>query len=133
MYPNPTLRRALTALGVFTSLLASAQTARLQVIHNCADLAAASVDVYVNGNLAVPDFAFRSATPFIDLPSSVNLDVAIAPGNSTSAADAIFNQTINLASGETYIAVASGTVSPSGYAPATPFTLEIYSGARETA
>jgi hypothetical protein len=133
MYPNPTLRRALTALGVFTSLLASAQTARLQVIHNCADLAAASVDVYVNGNLAVPDFAFRSATPFIDLPSSVDLDVAIAPGNSTSAADAIFNQTINLASGETYIAVASGTVSPSGYTPATPFTLEIYSGARETA
>ena len=123
----------MTALGVFTSLLASAQTARLQVIHNCADLAAASVDVYVNGNLAVPDFAFRSATPFIDLPSSVDLDVAIAPGNSTSAADAIFNQTINLASGETYIAVASGTVSPSGYAPATPFTLEIYSGARETA
>ena len=133
MSPNPTLRRALTALGVLTSLLASAQTARLQVIHNCADLAAASVDVYVNGNLAVPDFAFRSATPFIDLPSSVDLDVAIAPGNSTSAADAIFNQTINLASGETYIAVASGTVSPSGYAPATPFTLEIYSGARETA
>ena len=133
MSPNPTLRRALTALGVFTSLLASAQTARLQVIHNCADLAAASVDVYVNGNLAVPDFAFRSATPFIDLPSSVDLDVAIAPGNSTSAADAIFNQTINLASGETYIAVASGTVSPSGYTPATPFTLEIYSGARETA
>ena len=133
MSPNPTRRRALTALGVLTSLLASAQTARLQVIHNCADLAAASVDVYVNGNLAVPDFAFRSATPFIDLPSSVDLDVAIAPGNSTSAADAIFNQTINLASGETYIAVASGTVSPSGYAPATPFTLEIYSGARETA
>jgi len=133
MKPNPTLRRALTVLGVFTSLLASAQTARLQVIHNCADLAAASVDVYVNGALTVPDFAFRTATPFIDVPSSVDLDVAIAPGNSTSAADAIFNQTINLMSGETYIAVASGTVSPSGYTPATPFTLEIYTGARETA
>ncbi len=133
MPPIPTLRKALTALGLFGSLLASAQTARLQVIHNCADLAAASVDVYVNGNLAVPDFAFRSATPFINLPASVDLDVAIAPGNSTSAAEAIFNQTINLASGETYIAVASGTVSASGYSPATPFTLEIFSGARETA
>ena len=129
----PTLRKALAALGLFGSLLASAQTASLQVIHNCADLAAASVDVYVNGNLAVPDFAFRSATPFINLPASVDLDVAIAPGNSTSAAEAIFNQTINLASGETYIAVASGTVSVSGYSPATPFTLEIFSGARETA
>ncbi len=129
----PTLRTTLIAPSLGLAVWASAQTARLQVIHNCADLNAAVVDVYVNGNLAVPDFGFRTATPFIDLPSGVDLDVAIAPGNSTSAGDALFTQTINLADGETYIAVASGTLGLGGYNPATPFTIEVFSGARETA
>jgi hypothetical protein len=129
----PTLRTALIAPSLGLALWASAQTARLQVIHNCADLNAAVVDVYVNGNLAVPDFGFRTATPFIDLPSGVDLEVAIAPGNSSSAGDALFTQTFNLADGETYIAVASGTLGLGGYNPATPFTIEVFAGARETA
>jgi hypothetical protein len=107
--------------------------ARLQVIHNSADAAAASVDVYVNGDLLLDNFAFRTATPFIDVPSGVDLVVGIAPGNSTSAGDAIAEFTYNLAAGETYIIVANGIVSPSGYTPATPFDLYVRAAARETA
>jgi hypothetical protein len=112
---------------------AGGATAQLQIIHNCADLAAATVDVYVNGALLLDDFAFRTATPFVEVPAGVALDVAIAPGTSTSAADAIFDQSFTLAAGETYIVVASGTVSPSGYTPATPFSLAVYDMAEETA
>lgn len=122
---------AATAVGL--SFWAVAQNARLQVVHNCADLNAAVVDVYVNGGLAIPDFAFRTATPFIDLPAGVDLEVAIAPGNSSSAAEALFSQTFNLADGETYLAVASGTLGLGGYNPATPFTIEVFAGARESA
>ncbi len=111
----------------------SAQTARLQVVHNCADLAAAEVDVYVNGALLLNDFAFRTATSFIDVPAGIPLSVAIAPGNSASVAEAIFTQPLTLADAETYQVVASGTVSPTGYSPATPFTLEVFTGAREAA
>ncbi len=120
-------------IGLLSASATFAQNARLQVVHNCADLAAASVDVYVNGVEVIPDFAFRTATPFIDVPAGLPLTIAIAPGNSTSAGDAIFTQIVTLADGGSYQAVASGTVSPTGYSPATPFSLAIYDGARETA
>ncbi|MBE0646135.1 MAG: DUF4397 domain-containing protein, partial [Bacteroidetes bacterium] len=55
----------------FSSL--NAQQARLQVIHNAADPGAALVDVYVNGTLFQDDFAFRTATPFVNVPAGVML------------------------------------------------------------
>ncbi|MCB9184256.1 MAG: DUF4397 domain-containing protein [Flavobacteriales bacterium] len=128
-----TLRTALLGMTCTAATLAVAQTARLQVVHNCADLNASVVDVYVNGLLAIPDFEFRTATPFIDLPAGVPLEVAIAPGSSSSAAEALFTADVTLADGETYLAVASGTLELGGYEPATPFSLEVFSGARETA
>ena len=108
-------------------------TARLQVIHNSADAAAATVDVYLNGGLLLNDFAFRTATPFIDAPAGVPIKVAIAPSTSTSVADSIAVFNYNLASGETYILIAEGIVSPSGYSPATPFDIAVYGMGREMA
>ena len=66
-----------------------AQTARVQVIHNSADILAGSVDIYINNVLEIPDFAFRTATPFIDLPAGVTLNIGVAPGNSTSVNDTL--------------------------------------------
>jgi hypothetical protein len=107
--------------------------ARIQVIHNSADAAAAQVDVYLNGTLLLDNFAFRTATPFTTVPSGVDLEVAIAPANSTSVAQAIATFTYNLAADETYILVANGIVSASGYNPATPFDIYVTDGAREAA
>ena len=59
----------ITLFTVLSTSLLMAQTARIQVIHNSADLAADPVDFYINGDLALEDFAFRAATPFIDLPA----------------------------------------------------------------
>ena len=62
----------------------SVSQARLQVIHNAADKAAASVDVYLwNGDenelvVKLDDFAFRTATPFVDVPAGDSLAVIIA-------------------------------------------------------
>ena len=119
-------------LSIF-SLLAAAQTARVQVIHNSADAAAATVDVYANGAALIPDFAFRTATPFIDVPAGVDIDLAIAPGNSMSASEAVYNQTVNLTADETYVVIATGIVSATGYSPNQPFTLAVYPMGREAA
>jgi hypothetical protein len=113
--------------------LANPSTARVQVIHNSPDLAAAVVDVYVNDVLALDDFEFRTATPFIDLPAGAPLSIDVAPGNSTSSAQSLYNLTTTLADGETYIAVANGIVSPTGYSSAPNFALSVFGQGREVA
>jgi hypothetical protein len=65
---------SLVILFSITPLFAQ-QTTRLQVIHNAADPLAAVVDVYVNGGLAIDNFEFRAATPFIDVPANTLLNI----------------------------------------------------------
>ncbi len=122
----------LLAIALFT-VSSIAQTARVQVIHNSADAAAATVDVYVNSDLALDDFAFRTATPFIDLPAGVQIELSIAPGNSTDVGDALLTVPVTLTIDEKYIVVADGIVSPTGYNPAPPLTLQVFPMAREMA
>ena len=110
-----------------------AQTARVQVIHNSADAAAAVVDVYLNGGLLIDDFAFRTATSFIDAPAGVEIDLDIAPSISADVSESIFNKKVTLTEGETYVLVASGIVSGSGYSPSVPFDLFVYPMGREIA
>ena len=116
---------------LLTSLFSFAQTARVQVIHNSADLAAQTVDVYLNDALLIDDFMFRTASPFIDAPAGVELSIEVAPGNSTSSADAIYEITPTLAANETYILVADGIVSASGYTTPSNFGIEVYATGRE--
>ncbi len=122
-----------TLLLSLISITTIAQTARVQVIHNCADAAASQVDVYLNGTILLNDFAFRTATEFIDAPAETPIDIVVAPSNSTSAADGIYTLTTTLAENETYILVASGIVSTTGYSPTQPFELAVYEMGRETA
>ncbi len=109
-----------------------AQFAKVQVIHNCADAAAAQVDVYINGILQLNDFGFRKATPFLDVPAGVNINVGIAPANSSSINDTITSFNYNLMNGSNYVLVASGIVSPTGYNPSPAFNLEVFPMGRLT-
>jgi hypothetical protein len=121
------MKKLFTSLIVLLTMTFAARAqALVQVIHNSADAAAAEVDVYINGDRALDDFAFRTATEFLPLPAGVPLAIGIAPGNSTSAADIIATFNFILEDGEKYIVVANGIVSPSGYSPATPFDLLVY-------
>ncbi|MEM9754326.1 MAG: DUF4397 domain-containing protein, partial [Planctomycetota bacterium] len=113
-------------------------SARVQVIHNAADPAAATVDVYINDDLAVDDFAFRTATPFLDLPAGETLTIGIAPPTSTAAGDAIATFDVELIDGESYTVVANGVLDPASFAlnPSGQdigFTLLIATDAQEAA
>ena len=86
------------AFGLFVALPSGGDlvelptsTTRVQVIHNSADMAASTLDVYLNGGLLIDDFEFRTASAFIDAPANVEATVAVAPANSSSANDAIAN------------------------------------------
>jgi len=109
------------------------ETARVQVIHNSADAAAEFVDVWLNDVLAIDDFEFRTATPFIDVPAGVDFDITIQPANSTDTTNGLARFTYNLMAGNTYILVANGIVVPEGYNPATPFDIYVYDMGREAA
>jgi hypothetical protein len=111
---------------LLTAVASWAQSARLQVIHNSPDPV---VDVYVNGVITLNDFAFRTATPFIDVPAGVLLTLSVAPASSTSVADAIANFDVTLDAGKTYVVAASGIVGNA----TTPFTLYANGDARESA
>lgn len=118
-----------------TLLLVSVQAfsqARVQVIHNSADAAAAVVDVWLNDSLLLDDFAFRNASPFVDAPAGVPIDISIAAPNSVDTIGSIARFTYTLTNGETYVIVANGIVSATGYSPATPFDLYVTNMGRET-
>lgn len=120
------------ALG-FGIISSFAQTARIQVIHNSADAAAQTVDVWLDNTLLIDDFSFRTATPFINAPAGSPFTIGIAPANSTSASQSIATFPVTLMANETYVVVANGIVSSTGYSPATPFNLHVYAMGRESA
>ncbi len=106
--------------------LPTASVAAVQVIHNSPS---PTVDVYANGDKLLEDFAFRTAIPFTFLPAGVNIDLAVAPATSTSAADAIANFNVNFENGKTYVVTASGIVGST----TTPFTLNVNDTGRQAA
>jgi hypothetical protein len=125
---------AATAAGGPLVALPSADipTAKVQAIHNSADLAVAKVDVWLNDMVLADDFEFRTATPFVDAQAGVPFTISIADSNSTDTAGALAQYTYTLMEDSMYIMVASGIVSSSGYSPATPFSLEVFGRARDT-
>jgi hypothetical protein len=141
---NPANNQNGPAFGIFAALpngtvveFPSVQLARLQVIHNSADVAAGSVDIYLNGSLLLDNFTFRAATPFIDAPAGVELNIGVAPGNSSSVNDTLKNFQATLENGNTYVAIANGVLDPNSYASnqdgrSTVFTLFVKDMVKET-
>jgi len=122
----------LPTLFFAAALAAQAQTARVQVIHTCADPAADTVDVWVDNTLLIDNFAFRTASAFVNAPAGSPITIGIAPKNSTASSQALDQTVTTLTAGETYIVAATGVIG-TGFSPATPFALAVKSAARETA
>jgi len=133
------MKKILLFVGIgLISIATNAQTARVQAIHNSADAAAATVDVWlttpVGSTKLLDDFTFRNASPFLNAPAGVPISLGIAPANSSSVNDVItgLSYNYNLTANETYILVAEGILSQTGYSPATPFDIEVYTMGQET-
>ena len=129
---------SMVILTFLLTSLTTAQTARLQVIHNAADVAADPVDIYLNGTLLLDDFGFREATPFINAPAGITLNIGVAAGNSSSVDDTLANFQAVLENGGTYVVIANGVLDPGSYAAnpdgkSTAFTLFVKPMAREAA
>jgi hypothetical protein len=102
------------------------QTARVQIIHNSPS---PTVDIWVNNTPFLTNFEFRKATPYVDVPAGVALDIGVAPSPSDDPSDIIANFNVTFNEGETYVVIATGIVGNT----TTPFNLKVVEGAREAA
>ena len=105
----------------------SQSTARLQVIHNAP--LNPNVDIYANGTKLFDNFAFRTATPYIDVPAGVTINVGVAPFTSATARDTVANFPVVLTAGKRYVVVAHGIVGNA----TRPFRLAVTDMGAETA
>ncbi|MFD0778700.1 DUF4397 domain-containing protein [Flavobacterium myungsuense] len=125
-----------TSLGgnlIPLQLYEAPKKARVQIIHNSADANNALVDVYLNGEILLDDFKFRTATEFMDVVAETPITIALAPYTSTSDAESFYTNTQTLTLDKTYVIVANGITSTTGYSPNQPFDLSIFDQGRETA
>jgi len=98
-------------MGMTGTITVNAQTtASVQVIHNSAS---PTVDVYIDGALAVENFEYRTSTPVLELPTSFTVGIAPVDG------DVIAEFPFDLMDGGEYVVVATGLLGDA----TTPFDL----------
>ncbi|MFZ6052624.1 DUF4397 domain-containing protein [Halocola ammonii] len=105
------------------------QTANVQIIHNSPDPLASEVDIYINGDLAVDDLAFRDATPFVEVPAGEEITVDVAPGNSSDVSESVGTFLFTLEEASNNVIVATGLVDGTGYENDEPFALVPFTSA----
>jgi Domain of unknown function (DUF4397)/Secretion system C-terminal sorting domain len=94
---------------------AEENTAFVQIIHNSPDPAATEVDIYLDGEILLDNFAFRTATSFVGVDVTNPITIVVAPANSTGVGDALatFNG-ITLEKDAQYVVVANGVITVPG-------------------
>ncbi len=88
------------------SVKAQEGTTLLRVVHASPD--APAVDIYLNGEAALRDVPFFTATGYIELPAG-SYTAAIVPAGA-SLADAVLTADVTLMAGKTYTAAAAGAL-----------------------
>lgn len=108
-------------------------TSRVQILHNSPYAAAAEVDVYLDGGLLGPldNFSFRSATPYIDVPAGVDVQIDVVGPDAEDNTSPVFSATVVLDEGESYVVAAAGD--PSQSEGDTAFGLNVTAMGRESA
>jgi hypothetical protein len=118
-----------TASLTFGVIATNAQTARVMAIHNSPDTSINVVDVWLvtpaGDSKIADDFAFRQSTGFIDAPAGLDIRICFAPANSTNISDTLSGFGYNLNANETYVLLAQGIVSNTGFTPAPAFGLKV--------
>lgn len=113
------------------SVVGFAQTARVQVIHNAPDLAIDTVDIWIGNTLALDDFGFREASAFTDVTAGTPIEIRITDRNSVDTTNPAFLLTTTLMANVTYVAIANGIVSTTGYSNTPPLSLDVFAPGQE--
>ncbi len=114
---------------VFTLLLASmvsAQTARLQIIHNSPDHAFDALDIYFGNQKMVDSLPFRNATPYMDVSASTQLVVALQSPDLPDTVASLLRDTISFVDDSTYVLIISGLLSTQPYDSLKPFEMIVH-------
>ncbi len=103
-------------------------TATLQLIHNSADPAASTVDVWTRASadadatLVVDDLNFRQATPRLEVPAGQDFNIALASGNSNDDDDGLADGELvdewadqSFSADTATVAVVNGVVNPDNF------------------
>lgn len=104
--------------------------APLQFIHNSPNMSADSLDIWIDGRLAVNNMKFRTATAFNSQPAGRSLQVAVCSAGSVNPSDPIISANLLLVEDQPVQIVLSGLTQPAGYTPPTPVALHVYQQAR---
>ncbi len=88
------------------------RSVRVQIVHNAPDTTLRNVDVFINGDLALDNFAFRTATPFLELKGGVPYTVGIKPANTTDAPQGF---EVTFENDKQYVVTAAGLWNPFAY------------------
>ncbi|PHN01559.1 spondin domain-containing protein [Flavilitoribacter nigricans] len=102
-------------------------TAKIQVIHAAESQ---TLEVKINGAVISPAFAYRTATPYLEVPAGTPLTIELTPVGGPIPADQVETIEVELESGETYVAAAYGTFDPDDEFP---FGVALFSPAVATA
>jgi Secretion system C-terminal sorting domain len=113
--------------------------ARVKVIHNSADLAAAVVDIRIDGlfpdegdfNPYFDDMEFRSSTDFITVDAETPITITVNAADSEDDSDPLFTKIVTLAPNTSNIVIVEGIISTSGYVYPSSFDLEVVTNGRE--
>ncbi len=130
------MKKIISTLCVAFAMFASkAQTASVMAIHNSADPALDSVDMYLLDNgtstLLRNNFAFRTATPFISAPAERPIRIVFAGKSSSSIADSVIGFGFNLPANGKFVLIAQGHFQ-NGFTPQKGFELKVIANAETT-
>lgn len=87
------------------------RAARVQAVHNAPEPQAQNVDVFMMGQRAITGLQYRQATPFLTVPSGMDIATAIVR-TGTAQEQAIWNGNVRFEPGIAYQTVASGVLNP---------------------
>jgi hypothetical protein len=127
------MKNSILTVVLFLTMTAAFPQARIQILHNSPDVAIEMVDIWLDNTLILDNFRYRKASTFMDAPAGTPFTLTVAASDSQDPGDPLWQGDFTLTDGETYVMVAEGIISLTGYDPATPFDVALYAGARETA
>ena len=118
-------------MGPFVLTVNTGQpTALVNFIHVSADPALAFVDVRLDGEILLDDFAFLTCSQYVPVDASGAHIISIHPPTSIDASDALISVEVNLNSSLNYEVAVMGQIDPFGFTPFQPLQAVLFEGAQ---